>query len=269
MVPAFLTKPFLDMASSTWAMSKEQWIEDAPSSDDVGLLLDESEKTSGIDEVNFRKQVVTMWKKKDVELRVNVLPGRTRIVFLGTSEQFQKVPWELWSRIFQAIAHPIQRVLFYAHPSERFFPFSAKTIQAENINGGYTNLCSQELIVIYRFEEATRVLLHELLHTACFDKEKDTVSLEANTEAWTEILLCAILSKGYPRTFAKLWKQQCQWIQSQALELERKWSVHGPESYPWRYMNGKMDVLVSMGFMVKCKELDKVGLRFTTPEWAL
>jgi len=271
MVPAFLTKPFLDMASSVWAMPEEQWILDAPSLEDTNILKNEASQGSGIDEVNFRQQVVDQWMKKEVQLKVNVLPGRTRVVFLGTDEQFEKVPWGLWSRIFQAIGHPVKRVLFYAHSSERFYPTKPKTIQAENINGGYTHLCLQEKIVIYRFEEASRVLLHELLHTACLDKEKDVVSLEAHTEAWTEIFLCAILSKGHPRTFASLWLKQCLWIKHQCSDLKETWSINGPDDYPWRYIVGKRDVLEGLGFLLKCSGSLKVplGLRFTTPEWPL
>lgn len=271
MVPAFLTKPFLDMASSVWAMPEEQWILDAPSLEDTSILKNEAKQGSGIDEVNFRQQVIDKWIKKEFMLKVNVLPGRTRVVFLGTEEQFQKVPWDLWSRIFQAVGHPVKRVLFYAHTSERFYPTTAKTIQAENINGGYTNICSQERIVIYRFEEATRVLLHELLHTACLDKEKDVVSLEAHTEAWTEVFLCALLSKGLPKKFATLWKKQCLWIKQQCSDLEGSWSVNGPDSYPWRYINGKRNVLEGLGFLLNCSGSLKVplGLRFTTPEWPL
>jgi len=269
MIPAFLMKPFLDMASSVWAMPREPLIDDSPTKEDIDLLKHEAEGDSIIDKVNFRKQVLQMWTSKQVVLKVRELPGRTRVVFLGTEDQWQKIPWDLWSRIFQAIGHPVGRVLFYAHPSERYYPSTKEKIQAENINGGYTNLCSQERIVIYRFEEATRVLLHELLHTACFDKEKPVEDLEATTEAWTEIFLCALLSKGHSHSFGKFWKQQCQWIQTQCADLETRWSIQGPQDYVWRYTIGKRAVLEGLGFFKKVANGNQPGLRFTTPEWAL
>ena len=257
------------MASSVWAMPEEQWIDDTATKEDIEMLKQEAKGDSMIDKVNFRQQMLAQWKKKEVDLFVKELPGRTRVVFLGTQEQFIGIQWQLWARIFQAIGHPIGRILFYGHPSERFFPDQGKPVGPENINGGYTNLCSQERIVIYRYEEATRVLLHELLHTACFDKEKGVEDLEANTEAWTELFLCAILSKGKAGQFSSLWLKQCLWIKAQCTILES--SVRGPGDYAWRYINGKRDVLYGLGLLKKCAGglPAKVTPRFTTPEWPL
>lgn len=269
MVPTFLKLPFLDMASSIWAMPEEQWIDDTATKEDIHMLKQEAKGDSIIDKVNFRKEMLNMWHSKTdgVELFVKELPGRTRVVFLGTPGQFTKIPWQLWARIFQGIGHPIGRILFYGHPSERFFPQAGHPVGAENVNGGYTNLCSQERIVIYRYEEATRVLLHELLHTACFDKDKDVEDLEASTEAWTEIFLCALLSKGKSPVFSSLWLKQCRWIHAQCTLLEG--TVKGPQDYAWRYINGKRDVLDRLGFLKKCNGtlLSEVTPRFTTPEW--
>jgi len=273
MVPVFLIKPFLDMASSVWAMPEEQWINDAVTKDDIAMLKNEAKGDSSIDKVNFRQQMLDMWySKRGIELKVRELPGRARVVFLGTEEQWSKIPWALWSRIFQAIGHPIGRVLFYAHPSQRFFPAAGSQIGPENINGGYTNICSKERIVIYRYEEATRVLLHELLHTACFDKEKSVEDLEAHTEAWTELFLCAILSMGRLTSFRALWKQQCHWIYRQCAFLET--SVKTPADYAWRYITGKRDILRGLGFLLEelgqgLEPGPELSPRFTTPEWPL
>jgi len=259
------------MASSIWAMPEEQWINDSVNAEDIELIKKEANGDSIIDKINFRKDMLNKWRSKEVDLFVKELPGRTRVVFLGTSEQFNKIDWPLWSRIFQGIGHPIAHILFYGHPSERFFPSTGEPVGPEHINGGYTNLCSQEKIVIYRFEEATRVLLHELLHTACFDKEKGVEELEANTEAWTEVMLCSILSKGHQRSFQNLWAKQCQWIQAQCEHLRETGKVNGPQDYAWRYITGKRDILYGLGFLKKCSGNLTVKLtpRFTTPEWNL
>jgi hypothetical protein len=275
MFPTFLKMPFLDMASSVWAMPEEQWIDDATVKEDIQMLEKECEGDSIIDKVNFRKLTLDMWKRKEIELFVRELPGRTRVVFLGTSEQFQKIQWDLWARIFQGIGHPIGRILFYGHPSVRSFNSPGEQLGPENVNGGYTNLCTQERIVIYRYEEATRVLLHELLHTACFDKEKSVEELEAHTEAWTEIFLCAILSKGKSDNFSNLWLKQCRWINAQCDYLEKSNTVNGPQDYAWRYINGKRDVLKRLGFLKNCNYKDtktisvKLTPRFTTPVWPI
>jgi hypothetical protein len=266
---AFLKEPFLDMASSVWAMPEEQWIDDSPTSKDIQLLEKEARGQSPIDEINLRGEMVTRWKDGQVNLHVKELPGRTRLIFLGTDEQWQEIPWTLWSRIMQGIAHPVGHILLYAHPSKRTFPKPNETpIGPSNINAGYSYLCEQSLVVIYRFEEATRVLLHELLHTACFDSEKHTSELEAHTEAWTELLLCAILSKGSSRMFKALWLKQCEWITAQTQILKVHYTIHSPREYAWRYTVGKHEVLEAMGFMLPCKPYKgSIGLRFTTPEW--
>jgi len=261
------------MASSIWAMPEEQWVDDRPTTEDINMLKKEAKGDSMIDKVNFRQDMLDKWQSKadGVDLFIKELPGRTRLIFLGTSDQFAKIHWSLWARIFQGIAHPIDRILFYGHPSERFFAKPGEPLGPENVNGGYTNLCSQERIVIYRYEEATRVLLHELLHTACFDKEKGVEDLEANTEAWTELFLCSILSKGKSGAFSSLWLKQCNWIQAQCKMLESSGTVNGPQDYAWRYINGKRNILYGLGFIKKCNGSVNVKLtpRFTTPEWGL
>jgi hypothetical protein len=144
-------------------------------------------------------------------------------------------------------------------------------LKAKDVNGGYSYICRQELVVIYRFEEATRVLLHELLHTLCFDKEKGVEDLEAHTEAWTEVFLCALLSKGSSAKFNKLWKQQVHWMveQTDSLKLER--GINGPAEYAWRYMLGKKVVLEDLGFLRDYTAGNQreatSSLRFTTPQW--
>jgi len=257
------------MASTVWAMPEEQWIEDSPILRDTLLLEKEALGESTIDEKNLREEMIQKWKLGEVTLRVKELPGRTRLVFLGTDSQWKEIPWRFWSRILQAIGHPIGHILFYAHSLQREFPSnSTDTIKASNINAGYSYLCQQSLVVIYRFEEATRVLLHELLHTACFDKEKSIVFLEASTEAWTELLLCALLSKGSLSKFNHLWKKQCTWIKAQTKLLQDSYNVKDPSDYAWRYTVGKQDILESMGYMETCKVYTgSIGLRFTTPEW--
>ena len=261
--------PFLDMASGIYRLPALQWIDDSPRFEDVELLTRESELSSAIDTINFRKEVIEMWKRKEMDLYVRELPGMTRVLFIGTSEQYHSVPWEFWSRIYQAIGYPIGYTLFYAHPSVRSLPSNKTIIQARDINGGYSYLCDHRKVVIYRFEECTRVLLHELLHTACFDKDKLTEDLESNTEAWTEVFLCALLSKGTKRTFIKLWSEQLNWIQRQYDVLERMYSVHSRNDYAWRYITGKYDVLVQKGFILPSTTLDStvLSLRFTTPSW--
>jgi hypothetical protein len=237
------------------------------------MLKRYAELDSAIDEVNFREDMMTKWKNEEsgVVLKVRELPGRTRVLFLGTEEQWSQIPWSTWARIFQAIDHPIGYTLLYADPRPRVDPTSKDhELKAQDINGGFSYICHQEVVVIYRFEEATRVLLHELLHTACFDKEKSVEDLEAHTEAWTEIFLCALLSKGSSTKFNTLWRKQVAWMTEQANSLRVERNVHGPRDYAWRYMTGKMALLNTMGFLrgyMNMATVPTISLRFTTPEW--
>jgi hypothetical protein len=264
-------EPFLDLAHNVWAMPEEKWIDDSPRQEDIDSLKKEATSQSSIDEVNLRAEMITMWQDGSVNLRVRELPERTRVVFLGTDEQWEHIPWPLWARIFQAMGYPVGRVLFYAHPSKRFFPVADEAIAAKHINAGYSFLCQQSIVVIYRFEEATRVLLHELLHTACFDSEMETEDCEANTEAWTELFLCAILSRGRKARFNSLWSKQSNWIKAQTEHLAVNWNIRTREDYVWRYTIGRHIVLDKMGYIddKPVKDVDDLSLRFTTPEWDL
>lgn len=270
---AFWNEPFLDMAHKVWAMPEERWIDDSPRIEDTKLLKRYAEVDSAIDEVNFRGDMLKKWKNSSsgVSLKIRELPGRTRVLFLGTDQQYSEIPWAFWARIFQAIAHPVGFVLLYADPRPRVDPEGPRELKAQDINGGFSYLCKQEIVVVYRYEEATRVLLHELLHTACFDNDKSTEELEANTEAWTELYLCSLLSKGSRDKFNSLWKKQVDWMVEQALSLSIERNVDTPYDYAWRYMKGKMEVLETMGFLEGFKDTTKLtptnSLRFTTPEW--
>jgi hypothetical protein len=259
----------LESAASVWEMPAEEWIDDSPRLTDTELLDREASGGDQIDTRNLRAEMVTAWRAGQANLYVRELPSRTRVVMLGTEEQFKAVPWAFWSRIFQAIGYPVGYVLLYASPEKREFPAAGEAAGAEHINGGYSFLCKQSLVVVYRFEEATRVLLHELLHTACFDKEKAVEHLEANTEAWTEVFLCGLLAKGNRTVFMRLWKKQCRWMEEQAVRLRDEHGVEGKEDYTWRYITGKLRVLEAHGFFADCgkAEVANLSMRMTTPEW--
>jgi len=259
------------MSKIVWDMPEEQWIDDSARIEDTDLLKKEATGESNIDDGNLRAEMVSAWQRGEAELRVRELPGRTRLVFLGTDEQWSQIPWALWTRIFQAIGHPVGYTLFYAHPKKREFPQAGEPISAKHMNAGYSYICQQNIVVVYRFEEATRVLLHELLHTACFDNGMAVEDLEANTEAWTEVFLCALLSKGSPGVFNRLWKQQIAWITAQSALLQGVWKVESPADYAWRYTLGRHRVLLEKGFISGSKAAPAVelSLRFTTPEWTL
>lgn len=269
----FWKEPFVDLGKRIWDLREEHWIDDSPRIADTEILEKYGKLESAIDEVNFRADMLAKWKQEGsgINLRIKELPGRTRVVFIGTDEQWSQIPWAFWARIFQMIDRPIGYTLIYADPRLRLDPEDQRPLKAADINGGFSYLGQQELVVVYRFEEVTRVLLHELLHTIGFDMEKGVEELEAYTEAWTELFLCALLSKGHTNKFSKLWSEQVNWMVEQAESLKVERNVNTPVDYAWRYMLGKVSVLNELGFIkdfVKMHLLEPSrSLRFTTPTW--
>lgn len=154
------------------------------------------------------------------------------------------VPWELWGRIFRLF---YQRkpftVYFLAHTSPRRFPsLSTHAIRPENINGGYTYPCRSDTIVIYRAEDATRVLIHELQHAMCLDDHTQGVDdIEAKTEAWAELIYTALLSKGKKTEWERMWSRQVAWIKEQNTKIHQH--MRYPTDFPWRYTLGKEQIL--------------------------
>jgi hypothetical protein len=273
MARAFWKEPFLEMAKYIWKLPTEHWIDDSPRIEDTNFLEKYATMNSQIDKVNFRAEMIAKWRQENsgVNLKVRELPGRTRVVFLGTDKQWSQIPWSFWARIFQAVEHPIGYTLIYAHPQKRVDPAETRELTAVDINGGFSYLARQEVVVLYRYEELTRVLLHELLHTLGFDMEKSEENLEAYTEAWTELFLCALLSRGQINKFNKLWTDQVNWMVEQSESLQIEYNVNTSVDYAWRYIKGKVELLENQGylqgFINKNKQRPSISLRFTVPSW--
>lgn len=182
-----------------------------------------------------------------------------------------KPPWKLWWRIVR-IFHLNADILIFAHPKQRIAPPKGQPITQAHVNGGMTDRCNPKSIVIYRLEEVTRVLIHELFHASCSDPyTKDTPHIEADTEAWAEIILCALAAKGDERAWEHYMKQQFQWTLRQVATLRDSYSVHSPSQYAWRYLVGKLEVWKMLGLRVQNiplpgQYIPTTSLRFTICE---
>ena len=191
-----------------------------------------------------------------LRLRENVLNHPSQSVVYATCpygdlviyfEQYDPadLPWELWGRILR-LFYEGQRFTVYLLASSvpRQFPSSSRSpIQPKHINGGYTYPCRTDTIVIYRAEDATRVLLHELQHASCLDHHEHGVDLvEAETEAWAELLYTVLLARGDPQKWHRSWNHQWSWIQQQNERVRRH--IRNTE-FPWRYTLGKEEILRS------------------------
>lgn len=157
-------------------------------------------------------------------------------------------PWSEWGRLFQWLGPPPQgtkwTVFWFPAPTKRMLPPKGYSVGPAHVNGGYCYPCNPHVIVVYRLEEATRVLLHEVLHAACTDPPHASLEIkEATTETWAELFLVALCSKGNVELAKKLWRLQSSWISNQNEKLRRVYHVLRPSDYVWRYTVGREVIL--------------------------
>jgi len=157
-------------------------------------------------------------------------------------------PWAEWSRLFQWLGSPPAgtkwTVFWFPAPTKRLLPPKGHPVGPAHVNGGYCYPCNPHIIVVYRLEEATRVLMHEVLHAACTDPPNAPLEIkEATTETWAELLLVALCSKGNLDHAKKLWRLQSQWIVNQNEKLRKEYQVISSQDYAWRYTVGREMVL--------------------------
>lgn len=149
----------------------------------------------------------------------------------------------LFARILQSMgtekAYTIYHFLSHA---KRRFPPIGQPVDREHINGGYCMACKPETIVIYRAEDAVRVLIHELQHAACCDFQEPVPFVEAKTEAWAELIYAMFMAITNRISPAKAWSIQSGWSVGQNNKLRRYYDVLGPQAYAWRYTVGKEEV---------------------------
>ena len=226
-----------------------------PQLKDLEFLKIECMKDSDFDKMNKRKFMYNKMLKKQATLFRKCEYGQIFVIY-DNQDQIGHIPWDLWGRILRMFyeGKPF-KVFFLAHPSLRMFPKGAITpeninaefsvqpitqsITPENINGGYTYRCNTETIVLFRAEDATRVLIHEIQHALCLDKHENIDLMEAETEAWAELFYIAILSGGKKSICKDMLNRQSEWIVKQNAKV--KLHMKNME-FPWRYTVGKEEV---------------------------
>jgi hypothetical protein len=252
------------------------WVRDEPTKEDLAHIIEQAKDSSPFDPLSLRAQ--TMQDLRDNKAKL--ITKRCKYAkILAIVYPTTKIPWNLFSKIFQAFgranakanANANWRIVWFANPTKRYYPSEQnQEPTSEHVNGGYAIPCRPETIVIYREEEVARVLIHELLHAACTDSPNDPVEIrEAKTETWAELFLIAIQSAGKPRKALTLWKAQSQWVANQSLRLHNLHGVRTPENYSWRYTLGRREVFESLGCRLPTPALQPKpitnSLRFTHP----
>ncbi len=253
------------------------WVDDQPTQDDLTHIQEQTDSNSRFDKLHLRSIMLKDLAAGRAKLLCKRGPQKAKvlaIVYPGTEPD-----WDLWGRILLAFGSPKTpwRIVWFAHPKERKIPESStqnnhgEIVGPEHLNGGYAYPCRPETIVIYRKEEAARVLVHELLHASCTDNMNLTEPWrEVLTETWAELFLVAVQAKGSRQKAGQLWAAQAQWIADQEDFLTRLYNVRGPEDYAWRYTVGRRVVLERMGISLPGSSVDSIAavggsLRYTTP----
>ena len=168
-------------------------------------------------------------------------------------------PWKTWWRAIRVLVNKPVRILILGHPRARLMPTKPGIlIEAEHINGGMAMRCDPKTIVLYRQEELTRVLIHELFHASCSDPyHEETPQIEADTEAWAEMVLCAMAAKGELQPWIRRMRDQITYAVRQAATARNKHHIRSPSDYGWRYVVGRLDVWRRLGIHVPSAITDK------------
>ena len=186
-----------------FAIEEPTWQKIALPVADFSFLQKECNTQSEFDPHNVRKGLLD--KLRDNSVFMTTMHCKYgQVCAILDQQQMKEMPWGLWGRILRLYSERTKqteqtetpfkpfkpfKIFFLANKHLRQFPESLLPIQSIHINGGYTYSCNHETIVIYRAEDATRVLIHELQHSCCLDKRiHSTDIIEANTEAWAELL---------------------------------------------------------------------------------
>jgi hypothetical protein len=229
-----------------------QWINERPSEQDLLWLKQEAQPESKFDTLFLRPQIWEGYIEGRYILVCKSCPYAKVLVFVEKGKP-DPTPWAVWGEIFQIFGenHQPWRIGYFPAKIKRTLPDPHQPVGPENVNGGYTMPCSTNGIVIYRKEEATRVLLHELFHASCCDRpELCLEKKEAETEAWAELVLIAYLADGKQTRGEKLLQSQLEWMAKAHATLRTFYNIQGIEDYIWRYTIAREDAFCRLGIEV-------------------
>ncbi len=237
----------LETVKSTVKSPPVAWIHDPYSVSDVDYVK-ECVESCNFDTEELQKELYDGFKAGTVALEKKACPYGSVLVLYEKSTPWA-FPYAAVGRVLQLFYRGTPfRLLFFGSQRRRLLPLQGELVEARHINGGYTYPCNPQSIVIYRREEVVRVLIHECYHASCSDpKNMDIPYVEADTEAWAEIVLCALGARGREDNFRRLWKAQSSYAASQAAQLSNLYNVKGPGDYSWRYTIGKLGVWSRLG----------------------
>ena len=193
-----------------------QWSDCAAKAEELSAAEKEATTGAQFDRNGLKRAVWDGYKAGSVRLVCKRLGALARVLVFLPADAAEP-NWEFWAHVFQWFGPAASKkpwlVTYFAAGKRREFPEAGQDLGPEHVNGGYTTPCSTHGIYIYREEEATRVLIHEMLHAACLDEQGWSIpDREAMIETWAELILIALLSKGSHVKAKRLWVAQSHWI---------------------------------------------------------
>lgn len=218
----------------------------------MAFLEREAAAEDPFDRLKLKAGVWRLWKEGGAKMVCKELgDGLARVITLIPRGEVEPA-WDLWSRVFQWMGPSSTggswKIFLLAAGKDRAFPAEGQDLGPEHVNGGYTRPCTTEGIMIYRSEEATRVLIHELLHAGCLDEMGWSVPLrEAAVETWAELFLVALLSRGAAAAASDLWSKQAQWVADVNWKATTLHGTHDISDYAWRYLKGREEMYLRLG----------------------
>jgi len=261
--------PFLEAIEDEYRKPPPQWTLVEPEQETYNYIYSVADEEDKFDTLQLKKECGSLLKSGEATVYRCVSPlGEILLVSLKKDPTMPS--WNLWWRCVRVILTKKKRarILLFGHPKQRTVPFNHEPIQESHVNGGATYPCNEKTIVIYRKEEMTRVILHELFHASCSDPyHEDTPHIEADTEAWAELVLCAMAAKGKKAPFIQYMNEQLIWSVNQAEFIRIHHNVNSEEDYAWRYLVGRLDVWKSLGIALPQTPYKSIKtLRFTICE---
>lgn len=248
-------------------MPQLQWTESTPTDQEMADLKKECETESEFDPLKLKLSGWKDYKSGKFKLKCS---ESTLAKVICIVPAHVEPPLEDWGRIFQWLGagKGKWKVYWIGSVAKREFPGRGAPMDASHVNGGYTMPCSTDGVFIYRVEEVTRVLIHELLHAACLDPVGASLPVrEATVETWAELFLVAHRAGGDEGRASSLWAKQAHWISDTNHKAAAHNNVRTEADYAWRYLNGRAGVYMGLGIeLPKPRGLpEKSSSRFTHP----
>jgi hypothetical protein len=266
MLPLVLQE-IVENVKKQYELPPVRWTDAAPTEEDMAVLEEEALSETPFDKVNLRKDMWKALQTGQAELLCRTCYyGKVLIICMRGADL--GISWSTWGRILQGFAATGVRICWYANPTKRIRPTPGSAVGPEHVNGGYTIPCEVKAVVIYRLEEATRVLIHEMLHATCTDHDHDALEhKEAKTETWAELFLVAYAAKGNTALAERLWTQQADWISDMNKALVENHGVRSMANYSARYTLGRVEQLQRSGIEIPTATRKRsTSSRFTSPK---